>query len=71
MGGGYRCEGMFVYVVVRWGEGKGHTCVRVCCRERGSICVKVCLCMCWRGRGKYICEGMFVYVLEGWGEVYL
>ena len=28
------CEGVFVYVLVMWGE-------------RGSICVRVCLCMCW------------------------
>ena len=37
----------------------------------GSICVKVCLCMYWRGGGKYMCEGMSVYVLEGLGEVYV
>ena len=45
------CEGVFVYVLVRWGE-------------RGSICVRVCLCVLVRwgggggGRQKYVCSAI-------------
>ena len=46
------CEGMFVYVLVGWEEVyvSRYVCVRVG-GVGGSICVKACLCMCWRGGG--------------------